>query len=385
MKNKSILIAATVIAVFLLALFLQFIVNSSAAKNQEALASETDSSVSLATAKTQNVQNAQNDNDKTANNETDPLVSTPSHKAQDEKDNSDESSNDVVASPLHQSKDHSDTQNAQDAASQEISSYEDLNYVDDKTFNMIKESYAKIDFSGEFNTGDTSKCDFYKKQFIKLLNNEVTFKDKDSQKEFYLKDYDEISLMEEIGSNISKCTFYFFDADGDGVPELGITDCARFIYIFKYDINSNKFLLWYGTVAICNNLIGTRKAYRDDSSVANEINYAFYNLDQHGNEDCSLWFCLRYYPNPTNDQAETAYLASFPQFVDESKNATLSDDMKKQAYFCDPQNRYYFKITEEQWNELTKKFFDSKKAADENIKKVTFTYNELFGTLVSAK
>lgn len=40
--------------------------------------------------------------------------------------------------------------------------------------------------------------------------------------------------------------------------------------------------------------------------------------------------------------------------------------------------RYYFRITEEQYLELTKDYFETEHTAKENLKRVTYTYDELF-------
>jgi signal transduction histidine kinase len=46
--------------------------------------------------------------------------------------------------------------------------YENVNYIDNETFNKIKEAYNRIDFDVSFNAGNLDTYDFYKKQFNRL-------------------------------------------------------------------------------------------------------------------------------------------------------------------------------------------------------------------------
>lgn len=39
----------------------------------------------------------------------------------------------------------------------------------------------------------------------------------------------------------------------------------------------------------------------------------------------------------------------------------------------------YFRVTEEQYDELTEDFYQAKQLATQEIQKVTYTYDELFG------
>ncbi len=56
----------------------------------------------------------------------------------------------------------------------------------------------------------------------------------------------------------------------------------------------------------------------------------------------------------------------------------LSDEMKAQAIYDEADERYYFRVTKEQYIELTEKYFQACKDAIEAIKAVTYTYEELF-------
>jgi hypothetical protein len=53
-------------------------------------------------------------------------------------------------------------------------------------------------------------------------------------------------------------------------------------------------------------------------------------------------------------------------------------ELTNQAYFSKGNGTYYFRVTEEQFNALTKDYYEAAKLSRENIKEVTFTYDELF-------
>ena len=73
-------------------------------------------------------------------------------------------------------------------------------------------------------------------------------------------------------------------------------------------------------------------------------------------------------------------MVTLPQYVNQYNQDELSEHMKEQAVFDENQELYFFRVTEKQYKYLTKDYFKSVKIAREAIKKVTFTYKELFGT-----
>ena len=147
------------------------------------------------------------------------------------------------------------------------SQYEKIDFADEETFKVIREAYTEIDFYGEFKKGDTRIYDFYKEKFLKLLNCETTFFDKQTQREYY---------------------------------------------------------------------------------------------------------------NAEKQQDDVMYMLTFPRFAAESKNIKLSENVIRQGVSIeDREGLVYFRLTKEQWDELTRDFFEAKKLATENIKEVSFTYEEL--------
>ena len=66
-----------------------------------------------------------------------------------------------------------------------------------------------------------------------------------------------------------------------------------------------------------------------------------------------------------------------PQHENEDK-IELSENLKRKAFLEPEQNYYYFRVTKERYDELTKDFFWSTSLSYDKINEVTYTYDELF-------
>ena len=71
-----------------------------------------------------------------------------------------------------------------------------------------------------------------------------------------------------------------------------------------------------------------------------------------------------------NDIEDYGYLISLPEYIE------LRDDMIDQAIYID--ERYYFRVTEKQFEELTEDYEEAVKASYDALDEVTYTYTELF-------
>ena len=87
-----------------------------------------------------------------------------------------------------------------------------------------------------------------------------------------------------------------------------------------------------------------------------------------------------YYETQLQEE-DAVYMIGLPKFTDSSKNIELSEAMKSKAVYDELQNAFLFRVTEDQWEELTEAFFEARELADENIEEVRFTYEELFSTI----
>ena len=284
----------------------------------------------------------------------------------------------------------SEIQGEQGDANSRVSRYETISFVDEDTFRTLSEIYAGIDFGGEFSSGDTEVHDLYKRQFLRLLEREATFFDRTTHREYYIDGFNEMDFTTSGGRSTfaghkdtydpRNYIYYFFDANGDGTPKLAISDGVRFIYIIKYDSDSDRFILWHEISATRIRPLGTRKLYLYSGNFP--VDYAFFYLDQYGEVEYSLWFYIAGYHDTQESQDVYIYMVSLPIFTDESRNIQISESMEKQAFIDERNNRLYFRVTEEQWGELTRSFFDARRLAEEKIQDVRFTFEELFGSLL---
>ena len=267
---------------------------------------------------------------------------------------------------------------------------EDIPYADDEVFQMIRDNYGKIDFLGEFEKGNEEVYDSYKKQYHKLLKCEAPFFDKLTQKEYYINEFREMnySFPPELiyGGGYSDTydphnyLYYFFDMDSDGMPELCVTNGIRFVYILKYLPASDSFILWYEIPPSWTRLLGSRKLSFGGGT--SPIQHAFCSLDQNGEEEYFLWFYIEGYHNTKKNQDDVLYMLTLAEFADESKNTEISGNMKNQSVVGTTlHGQYYFRLTKKQWDELTNDYYEACDSTEEKIKEVSFTYDELFGSI----
>lgn len=233
-------------------------------------------------------------------------------------------------------------------------------FIDNEAFEYIKTSYKSVDFSSDFMPGNTENYEYYKKQYLRLLNCESAFTVPDTAENYFLNEYSEFK------NNYSKedYTYYFFDADCDSFPELCIKN--QLSYTFKYNAGNDEFILWNISSSTWTEWLGSRKQWL--YSGTSPVYYAFYQLDQNGGNECKIQF----YAEPRSD-SDTIYMLTLPEFSD---NSEPPENIKNQSLEKD--SHFYYRVTENQWNQLTKDFFDAKETAKENIKSVRYDYNELF-------
>lgn len=60
---------------------------------------------------------------------------------------------------------------------------------------------------------------------------------------------------------------------------------------------------------------------------------------------------------------------------------TVTEEMKAEGIYEESSGQWYFRVTEEQWYELADIYLEAEETARIKIKDVTYTYEELFGSL----
>ena len=159
------------------------------------------------------------------------------------------------------------------------------------------------------------------------------------------------------------------------MPELCISNNNRtFVCVFDYVADKDKIVLWYSMRNSYYSLNGTKTARWDWDGSRNLL----IKLNADGEEEMTLSFYWRNDFNRKKNIEEMYYMLGLPLYAEKSEEDIITDAMKAEAHYDESTTRYYFRVTEEQFDELTKDYFIAAEQADENIKEVTFTYQELF-------
>lgn len=254
--------------------------------------------------------------------------------------------------------------------------FKSLAYVDDSVYEALKQMYAQIDFTSEFKKGDRSSYDFYIKKYRQFVNNEVPFYDAGQDAEYYLNQYGQLEDREHDPYDLDKHTYFLFDMDGDDYPELGVTEymfpetkTKKFFYIFKYDVRNDRMILWFSTESTYSWMIGSGKVGWQ--------NCRYYYLDQLDSNG-EIRLTTKFVRDAFFTNGELLYLVTSPWYKDEDAQLPVTESMKRQGYYAETEEWFYFRVTEEQFEELTERFFQAEKESWEKIEEVSYTYEELF-------
>ena len=190
----------------------------------------------------------------------------------------------------------------------------------------------------------------------------------ETREKYYLKEYKSMAVSDDEVFDPNDFDYYLFDMDGDGRPELCMWNFST--YIFKYDTSIENIILWHEIESGWERILGTRKLWWAWEG----IRYALCELDGNGNLEMGVYFLIEPY---SSDIKET-YLITVPFYEDESKQISLTDEMKRRAYFSESNQLYMFNVTEEQFYELTEDFFEAGELAEEKLEKVKYSYEDLF-------
>lgn len=211
-------------------------------------------------------------------------------------------------------------------------------YIDVKLFEKIKTVYNTIDFLGSYDLGDVSTYEIYKKKYKQFLQGEQPVIDKYTGESLYIWE------SELNNYKIDQFTYYYFDMDGDNYPELCIQDEVSTLYIIKYEAKTDEILLWMRSVRAPIYVLGTKKLIHTEKDGSGE---AYIELNENGEWEFSLWL----------KKEMGTFFITFPHYYDElNKEKELSDEIRKQGFFNEHQKLYYFRVTEQQYNELSENY-----------------------------
>lgn len=242
--------------------------------------------------------------------------------------------------------------------------YNQMDYVSEDLYKEILSSYSEIDWYLGFQEGDKEILKLYKEKYAELVRQERAFIDIETGEEIYLKDSPLVRVPDEISAtyDMEQYRYVLFDLDGDDLPELCMYSYGV-ILVFKYDTQSDCIFL-YKKMDPLNVIGGTQRIYWTDG--AHDIVHV---LNENGEEECLVEMIMRSY------QEGTVFFVSLPRYSEEGL-LEVTDEMKQQCYYDRWGRQYYYRVTEEQYEELTKNLYLSMEQAEKDMEKVTYTYEE---------
>ena len=256
--------------------------------------------------------------------------------------------------------------------------FEEMEYADDKEFRELREIFSEIQFYGGFPLGDEEKYKICKDKYAQLLKNEITVTVPETGEECYLEKFDlVIDKHEEKPYDLERYYFYLFDMDGNNAPELCLferlgTGTKRFTCIFKYDFNLDKIVLWDNFSSSYNLLFGMNRIAGEGS---NMDGFIFWLVDENAKKIFRIGFAWE----GAITNGNVVYMAMLPQYINNANRDERVEQMKKKAFYERQTGKYYLRITEEQYEELSSHYFDAREKAAEELDKLEKNYSELFG------
>lgn len=241
-----------------------------------------------------------------------------------------------------------------------MADYNRVKYVDKEAYQTIKKAYEKIPWYGEFPLGDSEYYELCKDKYKSLLKNEVPFYNPSEKKEMYVEDYFK-------WENILHEGYYYYDIDGDNIPELWVQQQSSNSVVFKYEAEQDQFILWGPEFGEPVGSLGIEWTNLRD--------YSFYQLDTEGNIVLEVCFRELGYANIFGED-EVACMVTMPQYYNEE---TINDEeqIKEQGYYDLTMKVYYYRVNEEQFEQLTKDYYQSREEARKKIEEISYTYEEI--------
>lgn len=249
--------------------------------------------------------------------------------------------------------------------------YDTMEFTDESAYAFIKGTYDAFVFDGEFETGDLALYDSYMEQFRKLVNCEISFIVPEREESFYINEYGDLKVSKDEEFAPEEFSYHVFDVTGDNTPELCVRTEGWSTYVFKYDEASDRITL-LTEMNYYEHFLGTGIMYWNNFGLAGRDLNSVYHVDENGEVTAGVYFSIE-----ALNGSET-YLVSIPEYIKEDKSAEITQELKAKAYYSEEDELYLFKVTAEQYEQLTTAYTESWKRADKELEKVTYTYEELF-------
>lgn len=233
----------------------------------------------------------------------------------------------------------------------------DIVFASDESVKLVSDIYDEIGFEGEFQSGDETVYEFYRKKFALLLDGKVKIYDSEGNESSL---YDRYIPKGRLQHQIRAKELYFFDMDGDGLPELCVQGTSG-LYICKYDADADRYIEWWGGTNSGCSILGTGRITEDRCGDTEYL----YLLNRDGYTECKITFTISY-------QSERLYMVSIPDFEDRLRDGKIPDFVKQQVVYDRFWHTYYLRVTREQYKELIKGLYEARKTAEKH--QVPFSY-----------
>ncbi|MBD5533074.1 MAG: hypothetical protein HDQ98_12930 [Lachnospiraceae bacterium] len=272
-------------------------------------------------------------------------------------------------------------------------------YADEETVAVIRDAYAKIDFNGEFETGEPEVYEEYRQRFWALMQGDGWIIEQETGEEYSISEFMKKSFSgdsEEYDPEDHEYTYFLYDINGDGCPELGIREGRFLTYFLCYDKETDRFRVWYQMNGY--RPLGVRKGMY---ALINELTYSFSEgayilLDENADMACRTYFFSQW------TSEGTLYMVMLPIYADKGQEAEVTWEMKEQGVYIRSagcmqslgdsvsqrelytEGQWFFRVTREQYDELTASYLEAYRNWNQERCKVQYSYEELFGDFIRA-
>lgn len=250
----------------------------------------------------------------------------------------------------------------------------ELPYIDAETFEVIKAAYGEIDFNGEFEIGDPEVYDEYRWKFWELLQGKGWILDQETGKEINIFEFlKKAFYVDEYDPENDFYIYYFYDVNGDGCPELGIVEGTQSIYFLCYDKETDRYSVWDDKMGgFWTWPIGTRKGM----CAANGEWYSYFLLDENADIECETDFFAYLY------SGDMLHMVTLPVYADKEQEVEVTQEMKAQGAYVPSGGQWFFRVTEEQYDELTEPYFEAYWKGRHEREDVRYSFDKLFGDFI---
>ncbi len=245
----------------------------------------------------------------------------------------------------------------------------EIEFINDEVYKDIKEITDKINYYGSFKGADLEDTKEIREKYKEVILDTSDYIDIPKTKNGlngleYLKD--------SYGYNPKESVYGYFDTNSDGIPELILKD-APYINIFTYDIEEDKVKLLFSDSAWCCILGDNKMGYQLGGLTWDTM---YYEWDENGDRTLDIRFMIA----PSSDSDTQVYMVGFPIYLDSQLKCLTNVllDSEVEIIFDDRFNAYFFRITEEQYNELIKDFENATEKANLVEQTIQYSYDELF-------